>query len=84
MRSLEVVLSRHAQRQLGELGAPAERALAALSTLDREEIAMVAEPLPPQHGREMWLLWAGPVRILFDLERDELTVHGFGRVPHRW
>lgn len=83
-RNLEVLLSHHARRQLDELGSPAARALAVLEQLSREEISLVAEALPPQHGREMWLLWAGRVRILFDIEGDELNVHGFGRVPHRW
>lgn len=84
MRTLEVVLSRHAQRQLGELGRPAHQALAALREMTHEEISLVAERLPEQHGREMWLLWAGRVRILFDIDHEELMVHGFGRVPHRW
>ncbi len=84
MHGLEVVLSSHARRQLETLGPPATRALAALEGLSREEIAAVAEPLPSQRGREMWLLWAGRVRILFDVDHDELTVHGFGKVPHRW
>lgn len=84
MGHLDVVLSSHARRQLDELGAPAQRALGALERMDHDEIALIAEPLPPQQGREMWLLWAGRVRILFDIDDDELTIHGFGRVPHRW
>ena len=84
MADLTVQLSSHAARQLQELGTPAARALAVLREMSHEEIALMAEPLPSQHGREMWLLWAGRVRILFDIEVEELTVHGFGRVPHRW
>lgn len=83
MHSLDVVLTTHARRQLEGLGAPARRALAVLQEMSHEEIAKVAESLPAQHGREMWLLWAGKVRILFDIEDGELTVHGFGHVPHR-
>lgn len=83
MRSFDVVLTSHAQRQLAALGLPAQRALDALGEMTHEEIEMLAEALPPQHGREMWLLWAGRVRLLFDIEGGELTVHGFGKVPHR-
>lgn len=84
MCNLSVVLTHHAQRQLDELGAPAARALEALRQMSRDEIYFIAESLPSQHGREMWLLWAGRVRILFDIDEEDLTVHGFGRVPHRW
>ncbi len=78
---LTVVLTAHARRQLSELGPAAEVALAALAGMSHEEISCSAESLPPQRGREMWMLWAGTVRILFDIEGDDLTVEGFGLRP---
>lgn len=43
----------------------------------------MAEPLPAQRGREMWLLWADEVRVLFDVEGTDVTVHGIGLRPPR-
>jgi hypothetical protein len=81
--TLTVTLSGHARRQLGELGRAAEEVVAYLERISYDEITWSAESLPPQHGREMWMLWAGAVRVLFDTEPGELTVHGFGLQPHR-
>ena len=82
-RPFNVILSSHAARQMGELGAPAERALRYLQETGREELEWSAQPMPSQHDRQVWLLGAGPVRVLFDIEDDDLTVQGFGLQPHR-
>ena len=79
--SLNVILSTHAQRQLQQLGVPAQRALVALREMSYEEIRWSSEHLPPQRGREVRMLWAGSVRILFDIEDSDLTVQGFGLRP---
>jgi len=78
---VNVIVSAHAERQLEVLGAPAAEALDELRSLSRDDIAWMAERLVPQGGREVWMLWARRVRVLFDLEDDDLTVQGFGRRP---
>ena len=78
-----VILSAHAARQMDDLGAPAQRALRYLQEAAREELEWSAQPMPSQHGRDVWLLGAGPVRVLFDIEEDDLTVQGFGLQPRR-
>ena len=78
---LNVILTEHAQRQLDDLGPPAEAAVRYLRQVDRDELGWMAEPLPSQHGREVWMLWAGTVRVLVDLGDDDLTVQGFGLRP---
>jgi hypothetical protein len=78
-----VIVSSHAARQLDELGAPADVALAYLREAARDELTWAAQPMPSQHGRDVWLLGAGAVRVLFDIEEDDLTVQGFGLQPHR-
>ncbi len=78
---MNVILTGHARRQLDELGAPAARAVRYLESVDRDDLWAVAEALPPQHGREMWMLWAGEVRVLLDTEEDDLTIQGFGLRP---
>jgi hypothetical protein len=78
-----VIVSAHAGRQLDDLGAPAKRALRYLQQAPREELEWSAQPMKSQHGRAVWLLGAGPVRILFDVEDDDLTVQGFGLQPGR-
>ncbi|HLN16400.1 MAG TPA: hypothetical protein VK277_06540 [Acidimicrobiales bacterium] len=78
---MNVIVSAHAERQLDELGRPAEEALAELRSLSRDDIFWAAEALPPQGGREVWMLWCRRVRVLFDTEDDDLTVQGFGRRP---
>ena len=78
-----VIVSSHAARQLDDLGAPAHAALRYLQEAPREELTWTAQPMPAQRGREVWLLGAGPVRVLFDVEEDDLTVQGFGLQPHR-
>ena len=80
---LNVILTTHARRQLEELGPPAHAALRFLEAMEPGELAWTAERLPPQHGREVWMLWAGSVRVLLDLEDDDLTVQGFGLRPRR-
>jgi hypothetical protein len=80
---LNVIVTAHAERQLADLGQPAAQVLAHLEQMSHDEISWTAESLPSQHGREMWLLWAGSVRVLFDIEDNDLTVHGFGLRP-RW
>jgi hypothetical protein len=82
-RGLRVHLTAHAQRQMDDLGTDALAAVQHLSELSRDEIAWSAEQLPPQHGREVWMFWAGSVRVLFDIEDDDLTIQGFGRSPRR-
>ena len=78
-----VIVTSHAARQLDELGPPAETALRYLREATRDELMWSAQPMPSQHGREVWLLGAGSVRVLFDVEEDDLTVQGFGLQPHR-
>jgi hypothetical protein len=78
---LNVLLSSHAARQITELGRPAEQALAYLGEMTLDDIMWSAQALPPQQGREVWLLWAGSVRVLFDVEDGDLTVQGFGLRP---
>jgi hypothetical protein len=82
-QGLRVHLSAHAQRQLDDLGPDALAAVEHLSELSHDEIAWSAEQLPSQHGREVWMFWAGSVRVLFDIEDDDLTIQGFGRSPRR-
>jgi len=79
----QVLLSSHAERQLADLGEDAVEALAELGQLRRDDLVWVAESLPPQQGREVWMYWAGGVRVLFDTEDDDLTVQGFGLSPGR-
>jgi len=81
--ALTVILTAHAEAQIETLGRPARDALDRLASLEADEIRWMAEPLPPQHGREMWLLWGEGVRILFDIEDSDLTVHGIGLRPSR-
>jgi hypothetical protein len=78
-----VILSAHAARQLDVLGSPAERALEYLRQAGREELQWSAQPMPSQRGRDVWLLGAGTVRVLIDVEGDDLTIQGFGLQPHR-
>ncbi len=78
---MHVFLSAHAARQLEELGSPANQALRYIRQLEPEEIEYTAQSLPPQQGREVWMLWAGSVRVLFDTEDDDLTIQGFGLRP---
>jgi len=82
-RTPTVILTAHAEAQLDRLGAPARAAVDWLETMDLDEIRWMAESLPPQHGREMWLLWADGVRVLFDMEDSDVTVHGIGLRPTR-
>jgi hypothetical protein len=82
-RRLNVIVSSHAERQLGDLGRPAEQVLAYLREISYDEILWSAQAMPPQNGREVFLLWAGSVRVLFDIEADDLTIQGFGLSP-RW
>ena len=81
-REPTVILNAHAARQVAELGPEADRAIEWLRQLDLDDIRGMAEPLPSQHGRDTWLLWAGGVRVLFDVEDTDLTVHGVGLRPH--
>ena len=76
-----VLLSSHAERQLVDLGEAAADALAEVEELRRDDLPWVAESLPPQQGREVWMLWAGGVRVLFDTEDYDLTIQGFGLRP---
>jgi hypothetical protein len=76
-----VILTNHAQEQLDALGPRAIGALEWLQALDLDDIEWMAERLPPQKGLDMWLLWAEGVRILFDIEDSDLTVHGVGLRP---
>ena len=78
---LNVILSAHAEKQLDELGRPALEVLAHLRQMSHDQITWMAESMPSQHGREVWLLWAGAVRVLFDIEEGDLTVQGFGLRP---
>jgi hypothetical protein len=78
-----VILTAHAARQLEELGTPAERALLYLREAGRDELQWSAQPMPAQHGRDVWLLGAGAVRVLLDVEGEDLTIQGFGLQPHR-
>lgn len=78
---MEVYLSAHAARQLEVLGQPARDAVERLRSLSLDEIEWLAEPLPAQRGREMWLLWDREVRVLFDIEGDDVTVQGVGLRP---
>ncbi len=80
---LTVILTAHAGAQMEKLGPRAGAAIAWLEQMDRNDIRWLAEPLPPQKGREMWLLWADGVRVLFDVEDSDLTVHGVGLRPSR-
>jgi hypothetical protein len=82
-RPFKVILSAHAARQMDDLGTPAQRAVRYLQETTRDEIEWTAQPMPSQHGRDVWLLGAGPVRVLFDIEDDDLTVQGFGLQPRR-
>ena len=82
-RAPTVILTAHAEAQLARLGPPARAAVDRLGAMGLEEIRWSAEPLPPQHGREMWLLWGNGVRVLFDVEDSDLTVHGIGLRPTR-
>jgi hypothetical protein len=82
-RTFNVLLSSHAERQLQVLGPAAEQALAELERLDPDELPWVAESLPAQGGRAVWMYWAGSVRVLFDTEEDDLTIQGFGLRPGR-
>ena len=82
-KPFNVILTAHASRQMEDLGAPALRALRYLQEAAREELEWSAQPMPSQHGRDVWLLGAGTVRVLFDVEDDDLTVQGFGLQPHR-
>ncbi|MHB1584229.1 MAG: hypothetical protein ACYCU7_01315 [Acidimicrobiales bacterium] len=43
----------------------------------------MAEPLPAQRGREVWLVWADEVRVLLDVEGSDVTVQGIGLRPPR-
>ncbi len=82
---MRVELSAHATRQLEELGEPAEAAVEMLRSMTYDELAWSAESLPPQRGREIWMLWAGSVRVLLDTEDDEACIQGFGLTPRgRW
>jgi hypothetical protein len=78
---LTVIVTAHAQEQLEALGPPAELAIEWLRGMGIDDISWMAEPLPAQHGRQMWLLWADGVRVLFDVEDSDLTVHGVGLRP---
>jgi hypothetical protein len=78
-----VIVSAHAARQLEELGRPAQAALGYLREAARDELRWAAQPMPSQHGRDVWLLGAGGVRVLFDIEQGDLTIQGFGLQPHR-
>ena len=80
---LTVLLTAHAEAQLERLGGGARDAVGRLSSMSLEEIRWTAEPLPPQQGREMWLLWGDGVRVLFDVEGSDVTVHGVGLRPSR-
>lgn len=80
---MNVILSAHARRQLAALGSVAEDALDDLSSLDHDHLPWVAEALPEQRGREVWMFWAREVRVLFDVEGEDLTVQGFGKRPRR-
>jgi hypothetical protein len=81
-RPYNVILTAHAQRQLEELGSSAERALQYLKEAGRDELQWSAQPMPAQHGRDVWLLGAGAVRVLLDIEGEDLTIQGFGLQPH--
>jgi hypothetical protein len=76
-----VLLSSHAACQVSELAPHAEMIVEHLRRVTREDLSWTAQRLPPQQGREVWLLGAGPLRVLFDIEDGDLTVHGFGRRP---
>jgi hypothetical protein len=78
-----VIVTAHAARQMDELGPPAERALRYLREAGREELRWSAQSMPSQRGRDVWLLGAGMVRVLLDVEGDDLTIQGFGLQPHR-
>jgi hypothetical protein len=78
-----VILSAHAERQLDVLGSPAEHALKYLRQAGRDELQWSAQPMPSQRGRDVWLLGAGTVRVLLDVEGDDLTIQGFGLQPGR-
>ena len=82
-RTFNVLLSSHAERQMGVLGPAAEEALAELERLAPDDLPWVAESLPSQGGRSVWMYWAGGVRVLFDTEEEDLTVQGFGLRPGR-
>jgi hypothetical protein len=82
-RTFNVLVSSHAERQLQVLGRPAEEALAELERLAPDDLPWVAESLPAQAGRDVWMYWAGGVRVLFDTEEGDLTVQGFGLRPGR-
>ncbi len=82
-KPFNVILSAHASRQMDDLGEPAHRALRYLREAAHEELEWSAQPMPSQHGRRVWLLGAGAVRVLFDVEEDDLTVQGFGLQPRR-
>jgi len=81
--ALTVIVTAHAQSQLERVGEPARAAVHRLGAMSLDEIRWMAEPLPPQRGREMWLLWGDGVRVLFDIEDSDLTVHGVGLRPSR-
>lgn len=57
--------------------------MAWLEQLELDELRWMAERLPSQRGREMWLLWADEVRVLLDVEGSDVTVHGVGLRPPR-
>ena len=78
---MEVYLSTHATEQLEVLGRPAVEAVERLRSLSLEDVEWLAEPMPPQRGREVWLLWDREVRILFDVEGTDVTVQGIGLRP---
>lgn len=80
---MEVFLSSHAAEQLEVLGRPARQAVERLRALSLEEIQWLAEPMPPQRGRQVWLLWDREVRVLFDVEGTDVTVQGIGLRPPR-
>ncbi len=78
-----MLLSSHAERQLEVLGEDAAEALTELAMMAPDDLPWVAEALPPQAGRSVWMYWSGGVRVLFDTEDTDLTVQGFGLRPGR-
>ena len=81
----EVILSARAAQQMEMVGEGAQKALDRIVGAEYGEIKSIGRRLPDRNGRQFWRVRTGVVAVLFDLDRDEIFVHGFAprdKPPH--